>query len=43
VTQPQGKFSTLPQHIASEKISVVERGAEWLLKKVSYVGPHTRK
>ena len=42
-TQPQGRFSTLPQHIASEKISAVERGAEWLLKKVSYVGPHTRK
>jgi transposase len=41
-TQPLGKFSTLPQHIASEKISPVERGAEWLLKKVSYVGPHTR-
>jgi len=42
-TQPQGKFSTLSEHIASEKISVVERGAEWLLKKVSYVGPHTRQ
>jgi transposase len=41
-TQPYGKFSTLPAHIASEKISPVERGAEWLLKKVSYVGPHTR-
>jgi transposase len=41
-TQPLGKFSTLPAHIASEKISPVERGAEWLLKKVSYVGPHTR-
>jgi transposase len=40
--QPYGKFSTLPAHIASEKISPVERGAEWLLKKVSYVGPHTR-
>ena len=41
-TQPLGKFSTLPAHIASEKISPVERGTEWLLKKVSYVGPHTR-
>jgi transposase len=41
-TQPLGKFSTLPEHIASEKISPVERGAEWLLQKVSYVGPHTR-
>ncbi len=40
--QPEGKFSTLPEHLASEKISPVERGTEWLLKKVSYVGPHTR-
>lgn len=42
VVQPLGKFSTLPEHIASEKISPVERGAEWLLKKVGFVGPHTR-
>jgi transposase len=42
-TQPKGKFSTLTEHIASEKISVVERGTDWLLQKVSYVGPHTRK
>ncbi len=40
--QPSGKFSTLSAHIASEKISPVERGAEWLLKKVSCVGPHTQ-
>jgi hypothetical protein len=42
-TQPKGKFSTLPEHIASEKISPVERGTEWLLQKVSCVGPHTRQ
>lgn len=42
VTQTMGKFSTLPEHIASEKISPVERGTEWLLKKVGYVGPNTR-
>lgn len=42
-TQPKGKFSTLPEHIATEKISPVERGAEWLLQKVSFVGPHTRQ
>jgi len=42
-TQPHGKFSTLSEHIASEKISPVERGAEWLLEKVSYVGPNTRR
>ena len=42
-TKPPGMFSTLPEHIASEKISPVERGAEWLLKKVSFIGPNTRK
>ena len=42
-TQPKGKFSTLPEHIASEKISGVERGADWLLQKVSFIGPHTEK
>jgi transposase len=41
-TQPQGKFSTLREHIASAKISPVERGADWLLQKVAYVGPKTR-
>ena len=41
-TQPKGKFSTLTEHIASEKISPVERGTEWLLQKASYVGPHAR-
>ena len=41
-TQTNGKFSTLPEHIASEKISPVERGTEWLLKKVSFVGPNTQ-
>ena len=41
-TQPSGKFSTLPEHIASEKINPIERGADWLLKKVSFVGPNTR-
>ena len=41
VRQPDGKFSTLPEHIRSEKISPVERGTEWLLRRVSYVGPKT--
>ncbi len=34
-----GQFSTDPRHIASEKISKVEKGAEWLLRKVGLVGP----
>jgi transposase len=42
VRQPPGKFSTLPEHLRSEKISPVERGAEWLLARVSQVGPKTR-
>jgi transposase len=35
-----GRFSTLAQHIAAEKISAVERGAEWLLERVRRLGPH---
>lgn len=41
-TQHPGKFSTKREHIASEKISPVERGTEWLLGKVSVIGPKTR-
>ena len=40
--QPEGKFSTLREHIASEKISPVERGTEWLLQKVGLIGQNTR-
>jgi transposase len=39
----QGRFSTHPQHIAPEKISGLERGAAYLLHKVSVVGPLTRQ
>jgi transposase len=38
--QEPGRFSTHSQHIASEKISGVERGAAWLLTKVRHLGPH---
>jgi transposase len=38
-----GRFSTHPQHIAAEKISTVERGAEWLLSKVSWIGQQTTR
>ena len=41
-TQPAGKFSTLPEHIASEKISPVERGADWLLSRAGFIGPKTQ-
>ena len=41
-TQPTGKFSTKQEHLASEKISPVERGTDWLLQKVGHIGPKTR-
>jgi hypothetical protein len=37
-----GRFRTAPEHIASEKISAVERGAGALLKRASLLGEHTR-
>jgi transposase len=38
-----GRFSTQSPHIAVEKISGVERGAEWLLRKVRRIGPHSSR
>ncbi|HXF53037.1 MAG TPA: IS21 family transposase [Hyphomicrobiaceae bacterium] len=38
-----GKFSTQPLHIADQKISAVERGAEWLLVRVGRIGPMTTR
>lgn len=35
-----GKYSTLGAHIASEKISGVERGIAFLLEKAGKIGPH---
>ena len=39
----QGRFSTNPQHVVKEKISGLERGVDYLLHKVSVVGPFTRQ
>lgn len=39
--KPPGKFSTLPEHIAAEKIGNVERGIDWLLGKTVLIGPQT--
>jgi transposase len=36
-----GRFRTDPRHIASEKISGVERGASYLLRRISLVGPQS--
>ena len=41
VRHEPGRFSTLAQHIAPEKIGGLERGAEWLLNKLRVVGPFT--
>jgi hypothetical protein len=38
-----GRFSTHPQHIATEKISGIERGAQWFLQKVRWIGPQTTR
>jgi hypothetical protein len=36
----RGSFSTHPAHIAAEKISGIERGAEWLLQRARCIGVH---
>jgi len=41
VKHEKGRFSTDPKHIVSQKISGVERGAAWLLKRIAGIGPHT--
>jgi transposase len=38
-----GRFSTHGEHIAREKINGIERGAAYLLSKVSIIGLHTRQ
>lgn len=43
VRREPGRFSTLGEHLAAEKIGGVERGAEWLLTKVRLVGSHTER
>jgi hypothetical protein len=43
VKHEKGRFSTDPKHIASEKISAVERGAGYLLRRVSLIGPQAAR
>jgi transposase len=38
-----GRFSTRPVHIASEKISGLERGAAWHLARVRRIGPQSAR
>jgi transposase len=42
VRREPGRFSTLGEHLAIEKISGVERGATWLLHKAAGVGEHAQ-
>jgi transposase len=39
----RGRFSTQGQHIASEKISSVERGAAWMLGRIQLLGPNAAR
>ena len=39
VQREAGRFSTQSEHIDSRKISSVERGTTWLLRKVALIGP----
>jgi transposase len=41
--QEPGRFSTHTAHISAGKVTGVERGAEWLLKKVRWVGSETTR
>jgi hypothetical protein len=38
-----GRFSTNERHIASEKITGVERGTTWLLQRVRLIGPQATR
>lgn len=38
-----GQFSTQGEHIASEKINRVERGAVWLLERAALIGTQSRR
>lgn len=43
VKQQPGAFSTKASHLHDKKIATVERGATWLLAKVSRIGPHSEQ
>ena len=43
VRHEAGRFSTLGEHIAREKISGIERGAAYLLSRVRIIGQHTHE
>jgi transposase len=41
VRQAPGRFSTLGEHLPTEKINSLERGVAYLLKRVEWLGPQT--
>ncbi len=41
--QEPGRFSTLGEHLAPEKINGLERGVEYLLKRIEWLGPQTHQ
>jgi hypothetical protein len=43
VRHEQGRFSTQGQHVPKEKINGAERGAEYLLNKVSFIGEQSHQ
>ena len=42
-TQPAGRFSTLGEHIPPAKSHMIERGIEFILRKVRFLGPHATR
>jgi hypothetical protein len=42
-TQATGRFSTLGEHIVPAKSHMIERGLEYLLRKVRLLGPHATR
>lgn len=38
-----GQFSTQDAHIDSRKVSAVEKGSDWLMRRVSLIGPHAHR
>jgi len=43
VKREPGRFSTDPAHISPKKISSIERGAAWLLRRAALIGPETER
>ena len=41
--QPAGRFSTLGEHIDPAKSHMIERGIEFILRKVRFLGPHATR